>query len=331
MKSIFTLGSVLALSVGLSAQVVTTGMTKTVIGDTAVVGKTSSFHFIKANTPFSHFAKVSAAVRGASMGTSATIGHFHDSTFIRVSEGGHASSFSSKVPAEARTSKGPDITKEPHVFAFKLASKKAVKGKLTINLSGRGTTGGAGSLVVKFGSTVVAWKTGMPTVRKSFAVSTGTSGLVIGITSMAKASVKTRGNASIGILATVLFEPASSGARCKLTPYGRSCARLSGVVKDTPAGSLLEMTTSRGLPSALGFTVAGSRKVNIRFPGTSCFLLTDIQLVIGLYHTDSHGVGKHVLLVPRNYKGFFNLQDILIKFGRETKVSSTNGVVVTCK
>ncbi len=331
MKSILTISSVLALSVGLSAQISTTGMTKTVIGDTASVGKTSSYHFIKANTPFSRFARVSSAVRGASMGTSATISHFRKSTFIRVSEGGRATSVSSSVRAEARTSKGLDITKEPHVFAFKLASKSKVKGKLTINLSGRGTGGAVASLSVKFGSTVVAWKAGMPTVRKSFNVVVGSGGLVLNTTSMAKASVKGRGSASIGALATILFEPASSEARCKLTPYGRSCAVLSGTVKDTPAGSLLEMTTTRGLPRALGFTVAGSRKVNIRFPGTKCFLLTDIQLVIGLYHTDSHGVGKHILLVPHNYKGFFNLQDILIRFGRETKVSSTNGVVVTCK
>jgi hypothetical protein len=331
MNSLLTIGSVLALGVGLSAQVATSGMTKTVIGNTAMVGKTSSYRFIKANVPFSHFARVTAAVRGASMGTSATISSFRGRTSIRVSEGARASSFSSSTKAEARTSKGTDITKEPHVFSFKLTSKKTVKGKLLVSLGGRGTKGAVASIVIRVGRSIISWKQGMPSVRKTLSVSVGSAGLVISSTSMAKASVSGRGSSSISAVASILFEPGAPDARCKLTPYGRSCALLTGTVKDTPAGSLLELTTTRGLPRALGFTVAGSRKVNIRFPGTSCFLLTDVQLVIGLYHTDSRGTGKHVLLVPRNYKGSFNLQDILIQFGRTTKVSSSNGLVVTCK
>lgn len=331
MKSLLTFGSVLTLGLGLSAQVTTTGMTQTVIGDAAMAGKTSSYRFIKAHVSFKQYARVAAVVRGASMGTSAAILQSHGLTSIRVSETGHATSFSSSMKVEARTSKGPDITKEPHVFDFKLASKTTVKGKLTIILGGRGTTGALASLAVKVGSTLVTWKQGMPTVRKTMKVSVGARGLIVRTSSMAKVSLKTRGRASIGAGATIVFEPSGPDSRCKLTPYGRSCAVLSGTVKDTPAGSLLEMTTTRGLPRALGFTVAGSRKVNIRFPGTRCFLLTDIQLVIGLYHTDSHGVGRHILLVPHNYKGSFNMQDILVQFGRETKVSSTNGVVVTCR
>ncbi len=331
MKSLFALTSILALGMGLPAQVSTTGRTKTVIGNTAMVGKTSSYRFIKANTPFSHFARVTAAVRGASMGTAATIGSIRGRTSIRVSESARASTFSSSVKAEARTSKGSDITKEPHVFAFKLTSKTAVKGKLRVSIGGKGTQGAVASFVVKVGSTVISWKNGMPPVTKEMAVTVGPGGLMISSTSMAKASVSKRGFASISAGASILFEAGAPDTRCKLTPYGRSCATLAGKVKDTPAGSLLELVTTRGLPRALGFTIAGSRKLNLRIPGTRCFLLTDIQLVIGLFHTDSHGAGKHVLLVPRNYKGSFNIQDILIQFGRTTNVSSTNGITVTCK
>ena len=108
----------------------------------------------------------------------------------------------------------------------------------------------------------------------------------------------------------------------------------------TPAGPLLsaaptfnhelELRLTNAAPNSFGKLIIGLNRLNLQFPGTTCYLNTDILLLLPIT-TNNLGAATHILPIPPGLKLTFNLQDILFeKQGSNFAITSTNGLSVGC-
>ena len=91
------------------------------------------------------------------------------------------------------------------------------------------------------------------------------------------------------------------------------------------------MQLTKAAPNSFGKLIIGLNRLNLRFPGTTCYLNTDIFLLLP-FTTNSLGEATHTLPIPPNLKLTFNLQNVLFqKQANGFVITSTNGLRVDCK
>lgn len=324
------LPSVLLLCAGLSAQVTSTGITKSIIGDTARTGKNTSYRFVPANSFIGPFFALRAATPGTQISTGITHMTQKGQVRIRIFENAKVNSLSKTSSAEARTSKGAAFPTQPHIFAFQLKAPTAVKGTLTLSLGGTGTKNATAFASLKFGSTLLSWTLGKPNIQKSFPVTISSTGLTITSTAFARALAQGQSSASFNFHTSISFDPGPV-PKCRIVPYGRSCSGLTGQAKTNKGGTLLTLSSVRNPLKALGFTIAGFKQISIPLTGGPCLLLSDIQILGSPFFTDKAGAATHQLQVPLGLKISFNLQDLVLRPVSKLSLSSTNGLTVICR
>ncbi|MFQ5504732.1 MAG: hypothetical protein ACE5F1_08060 [Planctomycetota bacterium] len=266
------------------------------------------------------FADASTAVKFRHSPPAGTLASISDSS----SAGGHN-------PSMAATT-GLSSPRE-HVTRLVFKAAKPVKAKLILSAdwSGWGYRAAAYGYYasVHLGNSKVLW-TGAPGSKsEELVVSIDAKGLVLTTRTYSEARnyYPFFGNASATGTLTIRLLPALD---CSTGSYGRSCGPLLMQAPIT-FNSGLELRLWNAAPSAFGKLVIGLKPLDIRIPGTTCFLHTDIQLLLP-FVTDNLGQAIQRLPIPPGLKLGINVQDVVFqRKGNGFVITSTNGLKVDCK
>ena len=232
-----------------------------------------------------------------------------------------------------RASTGLSSPRE-HVTRLVFKSAKPIKARLILNAEWSGV-GYAAWTSYKYYASVrlcnsVVFSTGKPGKKsKEFSVIIDATGLVLQTSTYSNATNLApffpRDAYATGIL-TIRLLPTID---CTATPYGIGCGPL--LIGAPTFKNELELQLTKAAPLAFGQLIIGLKPLSIRIPGVSCYLNTDILLLLP-FMTNSAGQATHVLPVPPSLKLIFNLQDVLFqKRGNSFVITSTNGLRVNCK
>ncbi len=314
--------------------------TATAVGDFAKDAKGTTYQFLKKGTVAGpRGLMVMAARRGVgSASTKANLISSHGQLVVQFGERGHLASTSTSFIGALGTSASADprkIAPGAHAFLVQLPAKKGAKAKMLVSFAARAGKGAQAAVSVDFGADrkiEFQGKTNSAPVRKSFDVVAGATGFVFLVSSSGAATLKGKGMTGYGLELSVAFQPAQTGGKCSATAYGRSCSVLRGAFRSDPRFHNLHLSLTGGRPSSIGVAIIGTKKLNARFGRTSCYLLTDILAIGGVFRTDARGSAQHLLRIPAGRNLSFLTQDLTLGIShRQLEVKSSNGLAVNCK
>ncbi len=343
MKHILLLAGASILAGSLSAQVVVTGKTTTVLGAFAQAGTTKSLKTVKANTAFTRYASARAYVRGASASSSGYVGSGYN-WWTRQKYSYASTSLSGSIYGMSATSMGnANSTTDAKggkpgavTLAYMFKGKAATKGKLTVSLSGYASKGNTASVSVKIGTSTYKWDNTMKRFSKTLDVTIPAAGLAVSVTGNGAGALKGKGRSYYSARAYVSFTPAASSGgigTCKVVKGTNSCGPiLTGTVGKPVFGRhSVTLALSKAPISSFGLLLYSPDGKTVAMKN-KCILFSKV-VGFGLVRTDKTGAAKTTLRIPGKKDMKFWVQDAILKFGKtpELVTSNTLGIVCTKK
>ncbi|MFQ5504736.1 MAG: hypothetical protein ACE5F1_08080 [Planctomycetota bacterium] len=278
---------------------------------------------VGANTDLTNGLRLLASTMGATASTSVTFQRARTVIVATIRDSGNKGSSPHSL---ARTG--------PHDTLLTFQSPKPIKAKLVLTSSSNGG-GGNGTFWTYSSSVAINGRTGFvgqkgTRATKEFPVTIDSKGLKLRTsTSGSAGDFDTTRNAYFSGTLRIELRP---GFACSLIPYGRTCSPAGPVLLGAPTlSNELELGLTMAPPNAFGKLIVGLKPLDIRIPGTTCYLSTDIRLLLP-FTTNGRGEATHTLPVPPGLKLTFNLQDVLFqKHANSFVITSTNGLRVDCK
>lgn len=325
--------AVAALSFGLQAQSITTG---TNMGVFARSGSNAALKFVKKGTKLTLPASETAQLRGVSAST--RVGLTRSGTSAVASIGEQAQVRVANSSAGTSASDDPrNIAAGAHSFRLELPARDGARFVVVATLSGRTagrSTASASVDIDNDGTNDWTGRVGSQPVTQRWVVTAGKTGIALGMSTQALASVGTTVTATgYQALLRISVSPAtSSGSRCTITRQGASCGPVLAA-RETRVNNrdVLNFQTTRARAGGAAFFILGDRVLNVRFPGTRCGLYTNPLIIFGR-QVDRQGQASIRFEIPSDFAGRFVSQDIILsRSSSGAVIQSTNGLGVTCR
>lgn len=337
MKNLFPITAAFLLAGVISAQSVT-GKTTTDFGNAIKAGSNSDSDSVAKDTAVGvrGLSATSALMGSGSAASRAAIVKRDDwrtrSTTWSASVSDHASlaSRSATNDSSANTT-GDGGAAGAHSLDFVFAADNDTKGKLTIYVSARASTGGSATASVTVGTTTYSVKAGEKPIMMSLDVTLTKAGLTASVSTSGACALKGAGSASYGASASVSFTgAASSGGKCTVTDGVKGCGPvLKGTATNSTYGSSVKLELSGADKNAIGLLMYSPDGKTVDISG--CPLFSTVAHAAAFF-TDDMGAATQMLRFPVGRDIKVSVNEVILSFttsGLTFKSSNTLDIVCT--